>query len=225
MSATRPPAFDDRLSTPIEASRRGAHRARPKPVSSGLPLIAGVVVVLLVIGGAYTLLSSDRTKSSSGNVSAAVGDDDQTTAPNKSPAAAGGAATSPAAVTGQASAAASPSTTPSALPSPSDASGPGSAGGRGAVVDRSVNLAVLNSITVQGLAKRVQSRLEAAGWHVSRTGNSTNRNLSTSKVYYATTSQKATATALVGDLGYGIAVKDASVASKGLVVVLGQDSR
>lgn len=225
MSATRPPAFDDRVSTPIEASRRGAHRARPKPVSSGLPVIAGVVVVLLVIGGAYTLLGNDRSKHSSGSTVAAagLGDDD----PQATGTPAVGASNLPAGVGNTPDGAGPTSDAPTeASPSDQPSKSIGTDGGRGgAGVNRTINLVVLNSITVHGLAKKVQSRIAASGWKVSRTGNSTNRNLVTTKVYYAKSSQQETAKALADDLGYGVAVKDASVATKGLVVVLGQDAR
>src|SRR3954451_7681145 len=70
MSATRPPAFDDRFSTPIEASRRGAHRARPKPASAGLPIVAGIAVVLLVLGASYVMLKGGPSESNS-NLAAA----------------------------------------------------------------------------------------------------------------------------------------------------------
>src|SRR4051794_30826383 len=71
MSATRPPNLDDRFSTPIEASRRGAHRARPKPASAGLPVVAGVAVVLLVLGGGYVVLKGSGGVSDSDSNGAA----------------------------------------------------------------------------------------------------------------------------------------------------------
>jgi hypothetical protein len=202
MSATRPPAFDDRFATPIEASRRGAHRERPKPMSAGLPVVAGIAVVLLVVGGVYTMLhggGSDVNPSS--NVAAAP------TLTN--PAATGGAATGGAATSAPAAAA-------TADPAATTATGAG--------VDRSVDLVVLNSVSVQGLAKKVKASLEQSGWTVQRTDNSVNKNLPTSKVYYGKSALKSTATALVTDLGYGEVVRDATVAKTGLVVVLGQDA-
>jgi hypothetical protein len=56
VSATRPPAYDERYAAPVEASRRGAHRARPNPLTSVVPVIAGMAVVVLVVVGAFTLL-------------------------------------------------------------------------------------------------------------------------------------------------------------------------
>src|SRR6187551_1291706 len=89
MSATRPPAFDDRFSTPIEASRRGAHRARPKAVSAGLPVLAGVAVVLLVMGGGYVMLKGNGGSSSNANLAGAGAVEDNP-APSGSKGAAGG---------------------------------------------------------------------------------------------------------------------------------------
>ena len=70
MSATRPPAYDERYAAPVEASRRGAHRARPNPLTSIVPVIAGMVVVVLVVVGAFTLLG-DRGSPGGSNVNAA----------------------------------------------------------------------------------------------------------------------------------------------------------
>src|SRR3954465_6199087 len=103
MSATRPPAFDDRFTTPIEASRRGAHRARPKPASAGLPVVAGIAVVLLVLGGAYVMLKGGGGVSdSNSNLAAASAVDDD---PKATPTATGATkTTAPAESTGEPSA-------------------------------------------------------------------------------------------------------------------------
>jgi LytR cell envelope-related transcriptional attenuator len=198
MSATRPPAFDDRFTTPIEASRRGAHRARPKPASATLPVLAGIAVVLLVIGGVYAVLNG--TDSGSGVSAAETG-------------------SSP-----SASAAAPNKTSSSAAKPPASADATSAAATGDTAVDHNVTLAVLNSISVQGLALQVKTKLDGKGWNVARTGNSKNKNLPATKVYYAKTSLKSTAEAMVQDLGYGQIVKDSVVAKGGLVVVLGQDA-
>jgi hypothetical protein len=70
VSATRPPAYDERYAAPVEASRRGAHRARPNPLTSIVPVIAGMAVVVLVVVGAFTLLG-DRGSPDGSNVNAA----------------------------------------------------------------------------------------------------------------------------------------------------------
>jgi LytR cell envelope-related transcriptional attenuator len=214
MSATRPPAFDDRFTTPIEASRRGAHRARPKAAAAGLPVAAGVVVVLLVLGGGYKLLSNPST--SSPKVSAAnLSDDPSSTAVVPRNAAATNAATAPATPT---TAPATPTTVATT------AGGDGPTTGSTTGVNHDINLVVLNSVGVKGLAKKVQADLEPNGWKVARTGNSLKRNLVTTKVYYGRSADKDAATALLKDLGYGIVVRDSTVATKGLIVVLGQDA-
>src|SRR3954453_12825964 len=182
MSATRPPAFDERFTTPIEASRRGAHRARPKPVSAGLPVIAGIAVVLLVIGGAYTLLSSNNGSSTPKNGAAVVGAD-------------GPAATSTKAAT--------PAKTPSAGQSGGAATTTAEAPAGDGDVNKDITLKVLNSITVKGLAKKVQASIESDGWKVGQTGNSLNRNLAVTKIYYGKAVDKPTAEALEKDLGFG----------------------
>jgi hypothetical protein len=182
MSATRPPAFDDRFSTPIEASRRGAHRARPKPASAGLPVVAGIAVVLLVLGGAYVMLRGGGGVSDSNSNLAAAS-----------------------AVT----AAAAP-----------------------AKVDRDIRFKLLNSTSVAGLAKRVKTDIEADGWTVADedTGNSRNRGLPVTKIYYGRAKTKATAQALRKDLGFGTVVRDAGaltasgLTTSDLAVVLGNDA-
>jgi len=211
MSATRPPAFDDRFTAPIEASRRGAHRARPKPVSAGLPVIAGAAVVLLVLGGVYTLLGNRNDPSSS--PSAAITDDDGS-APTATGAA--GTATTPA----QANTATA--TTVPADPTATTAAG----GGAGAGADKSIDVIVLNSGKIAGLAKRLGATLKTNGWSVPRTGNSIQHNLATTRIYYGPDAQKATATALQQEIGFGDLVQDSSVvtAAKGIVVVLGKDA-
>ncbi len=205
MSTTRPPAYDQ-ASAPVEASRRGAHRARAKPVLAGLPILAGILIVLGAVGGTWYVLQGDGTKDqSSQSVEAAVPDDDPT---GTAPASAGP------------SAAATGSTQTTQTPSATD-TGTDSGAGQ---VDHSISIRVLNSVRVQGLAKRVASDLEPDGWTVSGTGNSMKKNLSVTKVYYGKKADRTTAQALVKDLGFGTVVPDPSVAKDGLVVVLGQDA-
>ena len=92
-------------------------------------------------------------------------------------------------------------------------------------VDHGINIRVLNSIAVQGLALRVSDNLKPDGWKVSGTGNSRQKGLSETKVYYGGKDTKATAKALVKSLGFGSIVMDSSVAKNGLVVVLGHDAQ
>ena len=218
MTATRSPEADGRYSTPIEASRRGAHRARPKPVTTGLPVVAGIAVLFLVFGGGYAVLKNDSGEDG-GKVAAAVNlDDDPTASAGASPRAstpASTAASTP--VAPRSTAPATPAQDPATTKPVTD-------------VDRSVNLRVLNSTGIKGLATRVQDSVESDGWTVKGTGNSRNRNLPVTKIYYGGDSTRATAEALRDDLGYGTIVLDRSalrtsgVTTSGLVVVLGADA-
>jgi len=209
MSATRPPAFDDRFSTPIEASRRGAHRARPKPASAGLPVAAGVAVVVLVLGGGYVMLKGDgSTDSTPKNLAAESADAD--------PQATTGAKATSAAEATKAAAGSTPTPTKAA-----------------STVNRDIRFKLLNSTSIQGLAKRIKTDLEGDGWTVKTedTGNSLNRNLSVTKIYFGKASTKATAVALKKDLGFGTVVRDASaltasdLTTSDLAVVLGTDAQ
>ena len=216
MSATRPPAFDDRFSTPIEASRRGAHRARPKPASAGLPVVAGIVVILLVLGGGYVMLKgrgTDDTNSNLAAASAVPGDDDDPKA--------------------TATAGASKTTAPAAAETePAATATKGNGAGTGGKVNRDIRFKLLNSTSVAGLAKRVKADLEGDGWTVadSDTGNSRNRGLAVTKIYFGRPGTKATAQALKKDLGFGTVVRDASALTASdltisdLAVVLGADA-
>jgi len=213
MSATRPPAFDDRFSTPIEASRRGAHRARPKPASAGVPVAAGVAVVLLVLGGGYVMLKGGGGVSDpNSNLAAAsaIDDDPKATGTAKASAPAG-----------------------EATKAAEDPAAPTKAAGSGAKVNRDIRFKLLNSTSISGLAKRVKTDIEADGWKVADedTGNSLNRGLDVTKIYYGKASTKATALALKKDLGFGTVVKDASaltgsdLTTSDLAVVLGTDAQ
>jgi hypothetical protein len=215
MSATRPPAFDDRFSTPIEASRRGAHRARPKPASAGLPVVAGIAVILLVLGGGYVMLKggggADDSSSNLAAESAVPGGDDD---PKATPTAGATKTNAPAAT----------ETEPAASET--------KAGGTGGKVNRDIRFKLLNSTSVAGLAKRVKADLEGDGWTVadSDTGNSRNRGLAVTKIYFGRPGTKATAQALKKDLGFGTVVRDASALTASdltisdLAVVLGTDA-
>ena len=207
MSTTRPPVFDDRSSAPVEASRRGAHRARPNPVTAVLPVMAAVAVVLLIVAGAYTLLKpADSTQSPTAAAPTAEAPPPSAPSAAPSPSGDGGTGTEP---------------TESAQPSATEDADAGTGG----EVDRDVEVRVLNSIQAKGLAKRVADTLEDDGWTVGGTGNSVNRNLRTTKVYYATNTAEATAAAVVADLGYGAPSKNAQAAGDGITVVLGEDAR
>jgi hypothetical protein len=221
MSATRPPAFEDKFSTPIEASRRGAHRARPKPASAGLPVAAGAAVILLVLGGSYVMLRGNGEVSDSGsNVAAASPGAD---APK--PSASGGAAGAPTTAPDDDDAAAEPDDDTPADDTPSKPAA--------ARVNRDIRFKLLNSTGVAGLAKRVKATIETDGWQVADadTGNSRNRGLAVTKIYYGRPGTRATALALKKDLGFGTVVRDANaltasdLTTSDLAVVLGTDAQ
>jgi hypothetical protein len=228
MSATRPPAFDDRFSTPIEASRRGAHRARPKPVSVGLPVAAGIAVVVLVLGGSYVMFKGGGGVSdANSNLAAASAVDDD---PKSSASAPSSPLKTTAPATGKVAAPPDrPTPDQSATSEPSAAS----AASAGAKVNRDIRFKLLNSTAVAGLAKRVKANIAVDGWKVldEDTGNSRNRGLAISKIYYGRASTKATAQALQQDLGFGTVVRDltaltgSGLTSSDLAVVLGTDAQ
>jgi hypothetical protein len=83
---------------------------------------------------------------------------------------------------------------------------------------------VLNSTGVKGLALRGKSALESKGWNVTRTGNSINQGLSTTKIYYGNAENKESADQVRSDLGYGQVFQDSSVTRTGVTVVLGHDA-
>jgi hypothetical protein len=211
MSATRPPAFDDRFSAPIEASRRGAHRARPKPASAGLPIVAGIAVVLLVLGASYVMFKDGGTGDSNSNLAAAsaVDGEPDTTA-----------------------SAGPKSAQPSAGTTTDAGTAPTKGAGAGTKVNRDIRFKLLNSTSISGLAKRVRTDLQGKGWTIAEDdmGNSLNRSLVTTKIYYGRAGTKATAQALQKDLGFGKLFKDASaltasdLTTSDLAVVLGTDA-
>jgi len=204
-NSTRPGGYDERLVVPLEASRRGAHRARVNPLLSVLPLLAVVVVVVAVVGLAYTLF----VKGSNGSDDNGTASAPTTTAP---------AATQP---TPSVSASGSSSSTrPSASAS---TSAPATA-----KVDKGASFSVYNGSTahVAGLAKRAETALGGAGFgngHVVSGATPVGTTQST-KIYYASSSQKATAEALKDALGgVGVVKLSSTVAGQGIVVVVGDD--
>jgi hypothetical protein len=201
-NSTRQGGYDERLVVPLEASRRGAHRARINPLMSVLPVLAVVVVVAAVIGVAYTLFvrGSNGTDDANGPVPT-------TSAP---------AATQPTPTTA-ASADGSSSTKPTTSPSAST-SAP-------AQVDKDVSFSVYNGSTpaVNGLGAKAQTALESAGWTGAKLikGAAPVRS-TTTRVYYAEQSQLASAQAIAKKLG-GQAKLNTSIAVDGIVVIVGND--
>ena len=199
-NSTRQGDYDESLVVPQEASRRGAHRARANRLIAALPLLAVVVVVAGVIGVAYALfLKPSATDTGSEGLPTVSAPSATASAP-----AASASASSPAA-----SASASPSASASAT------------------VDKSVSFKVyIGSVNrVRGLAARARDALKAAGWSGARVemasppvGRS-----QTTKIYFAKSSQRATAEALARALKVGTATRNVAAASGGIVVVVGDD--
>jgi hypothetical protein len=210
MSATRPPAFDDRFSAPIEASRRGAHRARPKPASAGLPIVAGIAVVLLVLGATYVMFKGGPSESNSNLAAASAVDGEPDSTASAGP----------------------KSAQPSAGTTTAAGAAPSKGAGAGPKVNRDIRFKLLNSTSISGLAKRVRTDLQSKGWTIATDdmGNSLNRSLTVTKIYYGRAGTKATAQALQKDLGFGKIFKDASaltasdLTTSELAVVLGTDA-
>lgn len=195
MSGVRPGGVEDRYVAPLEANRRGAHRARPNPLLGVLPLIAVAAVVVAVAGGVVALvgggglLPSGKDKTVAGSTIASSKPAAKPTTPAAKP-------STPAAQQS------SPSTEPSksADPSPSD-----SASAPAGTVDKTVKVTVHNSTSTGGLAKKTSGKLKDAGWEGAKFAPGQSAAVPQTIVYYATEDLKATAEALVEELGVGVA--------------------
>ena len=73
MSATRQPIHDDRFVTPLETSRRGAHRARGSAALAVLPYAAIVVVIVIALIFAVKLIQGNTGGSSSADQTSGAG--------------------------------------------------------------------------------------------------------------------------------------------------------
>jgi hypothetical protein len=204
-NSTRPGGYDERLVVPLEASRRGAHRARINPLMSALPVLAVVLVVLAVVGVAYTLF----VKGSNSTDDTATGTVPATSAPAAT-------ASSPTTAPGGASSSTKPVTSPSASSSTA-----------AATVNKAASFSVYNGSVnqVPGLAKKANATLNGAGFTKGEvvSGNPPVDRSRTTRIYYATSADKATAEALKDALGGGSIRLNPTVAARGLVVVVGDN--
>jgi hypothetical protein len=200
MSTTRhsgvPGGVDDPFAGSADATRRGAHRARPTPLMAALPAVAVVVVVVLVAVGVYTLLGGAGNSGDSGapllDVTPTV-----TSSVKASPSA-------------SASEAPAEETTTEATEEPQP--------------DKSVQIMVLNNTAQSGLAKSGRQKLQADGWTVKGVGDHKPRgSVLTTTVYYSTEDQKATAEAISAVIGAGGVEQNAELAGSGITVVLSTD--
>ena len=187
--------YDERFVVPLEASRRGAHRARVSPVMAALPVavVIGIVVGAIVL--VYWFLGGGQSNVGDGATTAAG---PSTSAP-AAPAPSGSAATDP-------------------TDSPSSALAPGT-------VDKSITVDVYNATSpnVSGLARRAANKLIAAGWTAGKVGTWTNGPVTQTTIFYASPDQKATAQALAKALGRGVPRLSPAKAADGIAVVVAND--
>jgi hypothetical protein len=205
-NSTRPGGYDERLVVPLEASRRGAHRARVSPLLAALPLLAVVVVVAAVIGVAYTLFLKPPTNDAS---------DPLGTAPNPGTTSSAPAASAPAGSTSQ----------PAASPSSPARAGSSSAA-TGGTIDKTAKVTVYNGSVpaVNGLAREGAGKLTGAGFTGAGFVKGRPRvTVNRTTVYYASDSDEATAKALAKALGVGTTKLSADVAGSGIVVIVAND--
>lgn len=206
-NSTRQGGYDERLVVPLEASRRGAHRARANPLFSALPLLAVVLVVAAVIGVAYTLFVKPTNTADTG---------DQSLPTLSSP---------PAATSAPAGAPSSSGRSSSGPASSSQSAGTSSSSA--GTVDKASSFRMYNGSVAQtpGLGRRAAAALKSAGWsgaqiEVKGVPVAPAR---TTRIYYATSSQRATAEALQRALGVGVVKQSSTIAASGIVVVVGDD--
>lgn len=183
----------------IEASRRGAHRARPSAVLAVLPALA-VIAILAALGVlVYTMLLKPLT-SSTGGVETVGGASASATA---------GAAGS-AKVSASAGATAGSSASASA--------------GASAAADPSVVANFYNATTVKGLSRKAAAQAQAAGWRVGAIQTWAGPAVTGTTIYVATSQLQASGEAMAKALGAGVVKVSASKAGKGnMSVVVGSD--
>lgn len=198
MSTTRPTGLEDAQHTSADATRRGAHRARPTPLMAALPAVAVVVVVVMVAVGVYTLLGGGSDTESDGTDSAVAG---STLSPSPS------GEVSP-------SAEASPSEEPTVEETTEDKP----------KADKTLEITVLNNTSTSGLAAQGAAKLEAKGWNVVGTGNHTPQgSVATTTVFYGNPDFEVTAQAVSKLLGVGGISQSSEIAGDGIAVVLAGD--
>jgi len=200
MSSMPPGGLEDRYTVPLEANRRGAHRARPNPLTGTLPVVAVAVVVIAVIAGAFLLLGSGLLPSNSSGSNSSAGALPQS---SNLPTGAVGATGS------------LPGSSISPTPPPATTQ-----------AQSSVKLVVLNATNTTGLAKKAAASLQAKGWTVLRTGNFTGSGVTKTTIFYPQAADAGTANQVATDLGVGTTnttKQSSTIATSGITVVLGSD--
>lgn len=197
MNASRGGGADDRYAQ-IEATRRGAHRARPTPLASLAPVVAVVSVVLVVLVGLWAV---------AGGFGGGDGGDSASEAGGASP-----TQRSERTTRAQAPEETAPPDSPAADPPET------------AEVDRLSPVNVLNNTGTAGLAKTAADRLEAAGWRIGDVGNHRPPgSVPVTSVFYAGAEQAATAKAVAGDVGATEVKRSPGLAASGVTVILATD--
>jgi LytR cell envelope-related transcriptional attenuator len=194
---------DDQYVMPVEASRRGAHRARMSPMLSALPFVAVAVVVTGVVALAWTLFGgpgNDPTATPAGVVSRSVTPSGSATAGRSK----------------------SPSSSRTTKVASRTASTPAASNPGAGVVDRTSPIVVRNSTRTQGLARRAAAALQSKGWTIDGTPDNY-RPAINSTVFYAQDAQLVTAQAVAKDLGIALVQQSTARATKGITVILGAD--
>ena len=200
-NSTRQGGQDERLVVPLEASRRGAHRARANPLVAALPLLVVVVVVAAVIGVAYALFLKPSGDTSANEPLASPSASSATSAPS--------ATTQPSA----ASSASSSASSSSASSSPA------------ATVNKSMAITVYNGTNIRRLAARVSNALTGAGYPKANfTTSKWGSSVSQTTVFYSKDSQAATAAAVAKVLKVAKAEKTTQGTNGGLAVVAAADA-
>lgn len=217
MSNMTQPGYDERYAAmPIEASRRGAHRAKPNPFVGVLPVIGVLIVVVAVVLMAYKLFGGG-----SGSSDAAL--DQPSTRPSAAVSQGAGQSVAATPSAGASQGSQPGASTPASAPAPS-ASAQASTATTGKV-DKTLVINYFNgsSPQVPGLSRKAASKITGAGWKQGSVEAWTGEPLTQTTVFYAKPSQKATAEAIVKLLGVGVAQQDATVAAKGVTVVVAND--
>jgi hypothetical protein len=194
VSGVRPGGLEDRYVAPLEANRRGAHRARPNPLLGILPMVAVAAVVVAVAGGIVAVLGGGGLLPTG----------DKTVAGSSI----GGSKTTPAVKPSTPASTASTSVKPSApVATSAEPTGSASPTEPGAGVDKTVKVTVHNSTSPakNRLAGRVTAKLKSADWTGAITAGGLSAGLDQTIVYYASSDLKATAEDLVAQLGVGSA--------------------
>ncbi|MCD5355186.1 LytR C-terminal domain-containing protein [Kineosporia mesophila] len=205
MTATKLPDYAHHSAAEDE-NRRGAHRSRTRTVSAVLPVIAGVAVVLLSIGALSVVIGNHRSGAGDSSTSGHALTEDNSTGSNS---------------TEESSTDATAKPTASADTDETPASN-----GSAATADTSVEVVILNSLSVNGLAGRYRSKLEDKGWTISLVDDAKSRNLSVSKIYYEDADMLGTARAVRKTIGgIGELTENATVYPGRVTVVLGQDAQ